>query len=77
MDEKTVNKIEYIRAQTRAAAFLIPLITLCIGLFVLTEIQDTIVGAIITAATAASIFYFKRQEEPDKEPTKDDKKDNA
>ena len=64
------KKIELIKAITRAAAFLIPLMTLCIGLFVLTDIQDTIVGAIITAATAASIFYFKKQEEPE---SKDDK----
>lgn len=71
-----MNKIEMIRSITRAAAFLIPLITLCIGLFILTDIQETIVGAIITAATAASIFYFKKQEEPVEESdngSKDDK----
>lgn len=56
-------KIELIRSITRSAAFLIPLIALCVGLFVLTEIQDTIVGAVITAATGASIFYFKKSEE--------------
>ena len=61
------SKLELIRAITRALAFLIPLVTLCFALFALEAIQDTIVGAIITAATAASIFYFKKSEEPDKE----------
>ena len=63
MEDKLKNKIEIIRSVTRALAFLIPLITLCVGLFILTAIQDTIVGAIITAATAASIFYFESKGE--------------
>ena len=60
------EKIELIRAITRSAAFLIPLVTLCIGLFAIDSIQDTIVGAIITAATGASIFYFKKSEDENK-----------
>ena len=57
------NKIELIKSVTRSLAFLIPLITLSVGLFALTEVQDTIVGAVIGAATTAGIFYFKKSED--------------
>ena len=57
------NKVELIRSITRSLAFLIPLITLSIGMFVLPSIQDTIVGAVIGAATTAGIFYFKKSED--------------
>lgn len=63
MEQSTKDRIEIIRAQTRAAAFLIPLATLCIALFVVDDVKDTIVGAVITAATAASIFYYKKFED--------------
>ena len=66
MDAK--EKTEIIRTITRAAAFLIPLIAGCIGMFCLQEVRDTLVGFVMGAATAASVFYYKRQEEPDKEP---------
>ena len=56
------NRHELIRVVTRSLAFLIPLAALCIGMFVLDEVQDTVVGAVITAATGASIFYFKKEE---------------
>lgn len=57
------DKIEMIKAQTRAAAFLIPLITGCIGLFVLPAIRETLVGFIMGAATTAGMFYFKKSED--------------
>lgn len=61
---KTMNeKIELIRAITRSLAFLIPLVTLCVGLFLIPEVKDTIVGAIIGSATTAGVFYFKKSED--------------
>lgn len=60
MNEKTVSeKIELIRARTRAAAFLIPLITICAGMFCLTNVQDTLVGAVMGSAATAGVFYFE------------------
>ncbi len=56
------DSIELIRAVTRALAFLIPLISLCVGLFVIEAVQDTIVGAVMGAASVAGIFYFKKDE---------------
>lgn len=57
------EKILLIRAYTRAAAFLIPLIALCVALFTLMNVRDTIVGAVMGCATTAGIFYFKKSEE--------------
>ena len=57
------NKTELIRSVTRSLAFLIPLVALSIGLFVLDGVRDTIIGAIIGAATTASVFYFKKSED--------------
>ena len=59
----TKDKIELIRAITRSAAFLIPLTTLCAGLFFITSVQDTIVGAVMGCASTAGIFYFKKSED--------------
>lgn len=63
MDEKIRDKIEMIRAQTRAAAFLIPLTAGCIGLFTLPGVRETLVGFIMGAATTAGMFYFKKSED--------------
>ena len=63
MGDKTKDRIELIRAITRALAFLIPLSALCGGLFVLDGIQDTVVGAVITLAVGASVFYYKKSED--------------
>ena len=57
------EKIEMIRTITRAAAFLIPLISGCIGMFILTNVQDTLVGFVMGAASMAGIFYFKKSED--------------
>lgn len=62
--EKTVSdKVELIRAIVRAAAFLIPLVAGCIGLFVLNDVRETLVGFIMGAATTAGMFYFKKSED--------------
>ncbi len=62
MDNNTKDKIELLRATTRALAFLLPLISLCVGLFVIESVRDTIVGAVMGAASVAGIFYFKKDE---------------
>lgn len=62
MDEQLNHKILIVRALTRAAAFLVPLITLCGALFFIPALQDMICGAVIGAATTASVFYFKKEE---------------
>lgn len=51
---------ELIRTVVRATAFLIPLLTLCGAVFVLTDVREILVGAIIGASTSASIFYFEK-----------------
>lgn len=57
------EKIELIRARTRALAFLVPLIAGCVGMFVLSEVQETLVGFVMGAASMAGMFYFKKPEE--------------
>ena len=56
------DKYELIRVLTRSLAFLMPLSTLCLALFFVAEARDTIIGAVIGAATTASVFYFKKDE---------------
>ena len=63
MDEKIKDKIEMIRTQIRAAAFLIPLVSLCIALFVLPDVRKLVVAYTIGAANVAAIFYFKKSED--------------
>ena len=63
MEESIKNKIEVLRALTRATAFLIPLVTGCVGLFILTEVRETLVGFVMGSATTAGMFYFKKSEE--------------
>ena len=59
------SRQEMIRVVTRSVAFLIPLITGCVGMFLLPDVRDTLVGFVMGAATAASVFYFKKSEEKD------------
>ena len=63
MENKMKNQHELIRTITRAVAFLIPLITLCVAAFVLDDVREILVGAIIGASTSASIFYFEKPKE--------------
>lgn len=55
------DKHELIRVITRSVAFLGPLAAICVGMFVLDGVQDTLVGAAIGAATTASVFYFEKE----------------
>ncbi|MCK4328743.1 hypothetical protein KAX02_02765 [candidate division WOR-3 bacterium] len=57
------NKQELIRVITRSVAFLIPLAAGCVGMFILSDVRDTLVGFVMGAATAASVFYFKKSED--------------
>ena len=56
------DKYELIRVLTRSVAFLMPLMALCLALFIVPDVRDTLVGAVIGAATTASVFYFKKDE---------------
>lgn len=57
------DKLEMIRTCTRSAAFLIPLMAGCVGMFILPAVQDTLVGFVMGAASTAGIFYFKKSED--------------
>lgn len=57
------DKHELIRVVTRSLAFLIPLTAGCVGMFVLGDVQDTLVGFVMGAASMAGMFYFKKEEE--------------
>lgn len=57
------ERIELLRAVTRALAFLLPMVSLCVGMFMLSDVRDTITGAIIGAVLTASVFYFKKSED--------------
>ena len=60
----TKDNIELIRAITRSAAFLIPLGTLCVGVFTLTgDSKSIVIGGIISAVSMAGVFYFKKSED--------------
>ena len=57
------EKLEIIRTIVRAIGFLVPLITLCISLFILDDVRDTLVGAVMGAASTAAIFIYKKAED--------------
>jgi hypothetical protein len=57
------EKLEIIRTIVRAIGFLVPLITLCIALFILDDVRDTLVGAVMGAASTAAIFIYKKSED--------------
>lgn len=57
------NALEVVRAVTRSLAFIVPLLSLCAGMFLLADVRDTITGAIIGAVLTASVFYFKKSED--------------
>jgi hypothetical protein len=55
-----VNDITVIiRAVTRSLGLLIPLTAVCVGIFTITDIQDTLVGGVIGILGTAGIFYFE------------------
>ena len=54
---------EMIRVITRSVAFLVPLIAICIGMFLLEKVQDTLIGAVMGMASMAGVFYFKKSED--------------
>lgn len=58
------DKVELIRAITRSAAFIIPLLTLCTAIFSLKgQAQSLIIGGIISVVSMAGVFYFKKSED--------------
>lgn len=57
--ENTDNKIKIIRAGTRSLGLLIPLTTLCIGVFVTGDLREFCIGGVVGALSTAGIFYFE------------------
>lgn len=59
--EQTPNKnvYELIRVITRSLGLLIPLMTVCVGVFFIPEIRDILVGGIIGVLGTAGIFYYE------------------
>lgn len=53
--------IAIIRAVTRALGLLIPLTAVCVGIFTIESIQDTLVGGVIGILGTAGIFYYEHQ----------------
>lgn len=53
------NKIDMIRAITRSLGLLIPLIAVCVGIFVISDVRDTLLGGIIGSLGTAGIFYYE------------------
>lgn len=50
---------ELIRVVTRSLGLLIPLITICVAVFFIPEVRDTLVGGLIGVLGTASIFYYE------------------
>lgn len=54
-----IDKSELIRVITRSLGLLIPLITVCIAIFFVSDIRDILVGGVIGILGTASIFYYE------------------
>lgn len=59
MEQNEKKYLELIRVITRALGFLVPLTTLCIGIFFIPEIRELLCGGIIGALGTAAIFYYE------------------
>lgn len=53
------DKLELIRAITRSLGLLIPLTTVCVAIFFVSEVRDILVGGIIGIVGTAGIFYYE------------------
>jgi EamA domain-containing membrane protein RarD len=54
------HKIATIRAITRSLGLLIPLTSLCLGMFFTTEsLKEFCIGGVVGALSTAGIFYFE------------------
>lgn len=53
------NNTEIIRSVTRSLGLLIPLVTICIGLFFIPEARDILTGGLIGTIGTAGVFYYE------------------
>lgn len=53
------DKIAMIRAQVRAAVFLILVACLCAACFMLSDVRELVIAYMMGAASAAGVFYFE------------------
>lgn len=58
-NKKITDIIAIIRTITRSLGLLIPLTAVCIGIFTIKSIQDTLVEGVIGILGTAGIFYFE------------------
>ncbi len=58
-EKELEDRIALIRAYTRALGLLIPLIAVCVGIFVVSDIRDTLTGGVIGVLGTAGIFYYE------------------
>lgn len=61
-NNKQNAKIEIIRAVTRSLSMLIPLVALCLGMFIVDDLREIIIGGIIGSISTASVFYFEKRD---------------
>ena len=52
------NNIEIIRSITRSLGLLVPLVTICAGLFFIPEARDILTGGLIGSIGTAGVFYY-------------------
>ena len=57
--EQVKNAAELIRVITRSLGFMIPLTTICVGIFTVPEIREMLVGGGRGALGTAGIFYYE------------------
>ena len=58
-EKELAAKVALIRAYTRALGLLIPLIAVCVGIFIVSDIRDTLTGGVIGVLGTAGIFYYE------------------
>ena len=59
MENNIDNKIVIIRAITRSLGLLIPLTSICLGMFFTGDLREFCIGGVVGALSTAGIFYFE------------------
>lgn len=59
MESNIDNKIVIIRAITRSLGLLIPLTSICLGMFFTGDLREFCIGGVVGALSTAGIFYFE------------------
>lgn len=59
MDKDAENTVVIIRAVTRSLGLLIPLTSICFGMFFTDNLREFCIGGVIGALSTAGVFYFE------------------